>query len=240
MKQLDSIIQNLGLTNIDRGDPRTSRFGPRQVPDIHSQIHVSGQHSTQYHFSAQPHSRPDALFGYPNGCSCLEIALGSCSPEAVAQTPCWIATPRWPVGSREIARESIRRLCWSATTLAAGHVSYAAVSNTSPMNLFLANPANVSSMLASSSIASSDVEDFFSMRFSSPERVSHRRPCRVPISPPKTRYGHSTIEHFYYGTVACKFIKIRILPSTRGGNSVFTLGRKQKHSNELWKATRAI
>jgi len=145
---LDSIIRYLALTFVDADDPHTTTFAPCTVPAVHSNTlgrHLHGRNLTLSH-----HSRPAPSSGHPDilanplrGCACANSTLAS--SWSLEHTPLWAATPAWDSASSrgEIRKESCRRLCWTAMNLAAAHVAHSVVSKIGPLNLFVANPANV-------------------------------------------------------------------------------------------------
>ncbi|KDQ25577.1 hypothetical protein PLEOSDRAFT_1044583 [Pleurotus ostreatus PC15] len=110
MVYLDSLIRSLALTKVDAGDPGTSYFEPGAVP----------------HAVAQTLTYTDAPIDRVEGCSCNSYTLATRWPASMEHVPLWAYTPAWDESWDEgqIRRESCRRLCWSAMTLAAGFISY--------------------------------------------------------------------------------------------------------------------
>jgi hypothetical protein len=150
MRMLDSIIRGLSLTFVDVDNPQASVFPPGSVPAVEqdtlvqsSQATVSAYSHTSavYPYSVPPTS-PTLTAG---GCSCQSLTLGQHSPTSLEHTPLWAPTPAWDESwtKAEIRKESCRRLCWSAISLAAGHVSYAMANHSHGLELFIADPANV-------------------------------------------------------------------------------------------------
>jgi len=143
---LDSIIRSLSLTSVDFNDPQASVFTPGEVPSIGT---TSAKQWSQPSTAIPGHSFP-----YPtsastsigtSGCSCATLTLGKHWPSSLEHTPMWTSTPAWDPSwtEAEVRKESCRRLCWSAISLAAGHVSYAMASHSHGLDLFIADPANV-------------------------------------------------------------------------------------------------
>lgn len=136
---LDAIIRSMSLTFVDVNDPEASTFQPRSVPAVSTRF---GSHVDHVGSPLGPYSS-----SHPNpietGCSCASLTLGQHWPAAHEHVPMWRATPAWNAdwSEAEIRKESCRRLCWSAMTLAAGYVSYATAG--SPQ-LWISDPANVS------------------------------------------------------------------------------------------------
>ena len=152
MMMLDSIIRSLSLTLVDADDPSTSRFPSGSVPTIRTQ---KFQPSTA-RFSDQPPVRilrDTSSAQHPsltriNGeddCLCNSMTLRECWPMSREHAPLWGATPAWNKdwSEGEIRKESCRRLCWSSSILAAGHVSYTMAHRSKGLDLFISNPANV-------------------------------------------------------------------------------------------------
>ncbi|KAF9071182.1 hypothetical protein BDP27DRAFT_1219488 [Rhodocollybia butyracea] len=146
---LDSIIRCLALTYVDADDPDTSVFPAGQVPRIDSSASSNRDPSYLSHLDPSYHSPSSSPSdsGTPGttGCNCLGLTLGEHWPSSLEHTPMWATTPAWDPSwsASEIRKESSRRLCWSAISLAAGHVSYATASQTHIPQLFLADPSNV-------------------------------------------------------------------------------------------------
>jgi hypothetical protein len=179
MMMLDSIIRSLSLTLVDADDPSTSVFPRRSVPTVRSQ---KFQPST-----AQPPIRilrdtssaqhPSLTRSNDEGnCSCNSMTLGECWPTSREHTPLWGATPAWNEGwsEGEIRKESCRRLCWSSSILAAGHVSYTMAHRSKGLDLFISNPANVRYSLHM-------VTSFLRFFFLVCSPIFRRIHCQIPI-----------------------------------------------------------
>ncbi|KAJ3785251.1 hypothetical protein GGU10DRAFT_269626 [Lentinula aff. detonsa] len=145
---LDSIIRCLSLTVLDADDPEASVFAAGQVPRVntHSRWSPVDQHnmSTQHSENAPTSA----------GCSCLSRTLGKYWPQSLEHAPMWATTAAWnPVWSEgEIRKESSRRLCWAAISLAAGHVSYASANDSHIPDLYIADPSNFALLFSGESI----------------------------------------------------------------------------------------
>jgi len=76
---------------------------------------------------------------------------------AFEHTPLWTQTPAWNASwsEAEIRKESCRRLCWSAMTLAAGHSAYSSASRTHGVNLFISDPSNYALLFSGEAVAHS-------------------------------------------------------------------------------------
>jgi hypothetical protein len=249
MIYLDHVIQSLALTSVDHSDLRVSRFAPRSVPSVYP------GHPGQYHrnYSRGQPSQPPPFrhdFGHPPyehigydipppGCSCKDWTLGSCSPSTLSKTPLWVSTPAWNSTSEvEIRKESCRRLCWSTMNLATGHVFYSSASKTRSLDLFVANPANVSGfssvqILLHQCIGGNFVPIFSSMPSFSPENLSHTTLTRIRPCPRRTRYGDCMIVRSYYGTAACRCFGTKQLATSRSQTLVsmlcWRLVRSRRH-----------
>lgn len=148
---LDSIIRCLSLTVVDADDPNTTVFATGQVPGIgapsspSSWTSVDNSHS--YFSQVEPayHSPASSGAHTSSGCNCVALTLGEHWPTSLEHTPMWATTPRWdPSWSpADIRKESCRRLCWAAISLAAGHVSYATANGSHIPELFISDPGNV-------------------------------------------------------------------------------------------------
>lgn len=161
MLYLDSLIRSLALTKVDAGDPGTSFFEPGAVPHAVAQtltyndapvpayntmdnpLFVPSQRSVVPVNPFVRHAEIDRV----EGCSCNSYTLATRWPASMEYVPLWAYTPAWDESWDEgqIRRESCRRLCWSAMTLAAGFISYMTAHKVAPLDLFIADPANVSS-----------------------------------------------------------------------------------------------
>ncbi|KAK7469383.1 hypothetical protein VKT23_003858 [Stygiomarasmius scandens] len=152
---LDSIIRSLSLTSVDFNDPQASVFTPGEVPAIGT---TSAKQWSQPSTAIPGHSFP-----YPtsastsigtSGCSCATLTLGKHWPSSLEYAPMWTSTPAWDPSwtEAEVRKESCRRLCWSAISLAAGHVSYAMASHSHGLDLFIADPANFTLLFSGESI----------------------------------------------------------------------------------------
>ncbi|KAE9405655.1 hypothetical protein BT96DRAFT_915878 [Gymnopus androsaceus JB14] len=160
---LDSIIRCLALTVVDADDPNTSVFGSGQVPRI-GEPPSSGWTATNGHhayFSDVEHVYHTPVSSTTDTgssrCSCASLTLGEHWPTSLDHTPLWATTPRWdPTWSPgDIRKESSRRLCWSAISLAAGHLSYAAASQSHMPELFISDPGNYALLFSGESICRS-------------------------------------------------------------------------------------
>jgi hypothetical protein len=155
MLMLDSIIRSLSLTLVDADDPSASMFSPGTVPV------VSSPKPRAAWSPEQPPTSPDVHFGADghvaalptqshriadNGCNCHRFTLGEHWPSGNDYAPMWGSTPAWDEAWSEgdIRKESCRRLCWSSMILAAGHISYTTAHGSQGLDLFIADPANVS------------------------------------------------------------------------------------------------
>jgi len=148
MVMLDSIIRSLSLTLVDADDPNATMFSPGTVPVVTPKRTVW--------FPDEPLSR-DSPDRNENGCSCHQITLGEKWRSAAEHAPLWGATPAWDDSwtEGEIRKESCRRLCWSAMTLAAGHISYTTAHRSQCLDLFISDPANYAILFSGESVASS-------------------------------------------------------------------------------------
>jgi hypothetical protein len=211
MKFLDSIICGLHLLHVDNEDPYLSRYLPRSVPAIeYAQRHEPFRTNHQS-FDANGTRGPgnsgqilqqDFCQEATVGCNCLSLTLGSKEPSSVNFTPLWSTTPAWSsTNEGEIRKESIRRLCWSSIIVAAGHVSYSTVAFMQPVQLAIANPANVSFdrccriryLIKCSS----------SLLYYLPENRLLAQVLRhLILTHQKRLYGLCMIVHSYFGTVA--------------------------------------
>uniref|UniRef100_A0A0W0FU75 Zn(2)-C6 fungal-type domain-containing protein n=2 Tax=Moniliophthora roreri TaxID=221103 RepID=A0A0W0FU75_MONRR len=158
MRMLDSTIRSLALTFMDRDNPQASVFNPDDVPVVARRptpnfLSNSADYGYHHRHSYPPSS--DSLNG-PSGCSCQSVTLANHWPSSLEHAPLWAQTPAWnPDWSEaEIKKESCRRLCWSASSLAAGHVSYAVASRTNRPELFIADPANYALLFSGESVTS--------------------------------------------------------------------------------------
>ncbi|KAL4267571.1 Zn(2)-C6 fungal-type domain-containing protein [Pleurotus pulmonarius] len=158
MVYLDSLIRSLALTTVDAGDPGTSCFEPGAVPHAVAQppafndvpvppyntvgnpLFVPSQRSIVPVNPFVRHAEADRV----EGCSCNSYTLATRWPASMEHVPLWAYTPAWDESWDEgqIRRESCRRLCWSAMTLAAGFISYMTAHKVAPLDLFIADPAN--------------------------------------------------------------------------------------------------
>ncbi|KAI0319632.1 hypothetical protein OF83DRAFT_1054671 [Amylostereum chailletii] len=165
---LDGILRTLALTYLDVDNPQASGYARHAVPSVSpiqpaysstqnyygtgvnnppaqshhpfSQMTFSPAHTLAHHpLTSDAHARPPAT-----ECGCDSLSLGRVHPDAAEQTPLWVATPAWNYEWTEgdIRKEECRRLCWSATMLAAGYSSYFAAIGGKPLDLFIIDPAN--------------------------------------------------------------------------------------------------
>jgi len=139
---LDNIIRSMHLTHVDDDNPGTTHFSPSSAPAlVESPVSDSGMSDaySQYNTVREGHPRAQS------GCSCANMTLARHWPEASDHCPNWLATAAWSDtwNEAEIRRESCRRLCWSAVTLAAGHSSYARATKNKGLYLYITDPSNV-------------------------------------------------------------------------------------------------
>jgi hypothetical protein len=157
MVMLDSIIRSLSLTLVDADDPSASMFSPGTVPVVSSPKARAAWFPKQQPLATSP----DVQFGADGhvaalptqshrvadkGCNCRRFTLGEHCPSANDYAPMWNSTPAWDEtwSEGDIRKESCRRLCWSSMILAAGHISYTTAHRSQGLDLFIADPANVS------------------------------------------------------------------------------------------------
>ena len=213
---LDSIIRSLSLTLVDADDPSTSRFPSGSVPTIRTQ---KFQPSTA-RFSDQPpvrilrdtSSAQHPSFTRINGeddCLCNSMTLRECWPMSREHAPLWGATPAWNKdwSEGEIRKESCRRLCWSSSILAAGHVSYTMAHRSKGLDLFISNPANVRYPFHMVTL-------FFTFFFFSMLSCFPVNPLPDPhrplfLAPQKIRFGRCTTDVFCCGMHAFTHVLIR-------------------------------
>ncbi|KAL0961295.1 hypothetical protein HGRIS_006254 [Hohenbuehelia grisea] len=182
MTYLDSLIRGLALTSVDVDDPQTSMFSHGTVPHAADQRNsvllpnFDARRTTQSlregMYAVHPHQYPPSTaelgvgiginahtnVGSPDvGCSCASHTLMKRMPGTAEHVPLWASTPAWNDSwtTAEIRKESCRRLCWSAMTLAAGHISYTTANKSYQLDLFIANPANYALLFSGESIMSS-------------------------------------------------------------------------------------
>ncbi|CAK5284071.1 unnamed protein product [Mycena citricolor] len=143
MLMLDRIIHMMSLTILDLGDPHTSVFSPNSVPSV-------------VRANEDPYSRALSR-PVSTGCNCRSMTLKEQWPQAAEHTPLWIDTPAWNTSfsEAEITRESCRRLCWSAMTLAAGHSAYSSATSSHITNLFISDPANYALLFSGAAVTHS-------------------------------------------------------------------------------------
>jgi len=148
MVMLDSIIRGLSLTLVDADDPNATSFSPGTVPVVdHTPKPAVWLPEPIARVSPEridPHSASGS--STDAGCSCFQLTLGEHWPVASDHAPMWGSTPAWDQSwsEAEIRKESCRRLCWSAMVLAAGHISYTMAARSQGLELFISDPANVS------------------------------------------------------------------------------------------------
>lgn len=160
---LDSIIRSLSLTLVDADDPSATLFLPGTVPvvpvrdqqragwfgfqPLTNSHQMSQNPELWYTATSSPvdHSRSPTI-----GCSCTSLTLKENWSLTAEHAPMWASTPAWnnSWSEGEIRKESIRRLCWSAMVVAAGHISYTTAHRSHNPDLFVADPANVSSRIS--------------------------------------------------------------------------------------------
>lgn len=158
---LDSYIRSLSLTFVDADDPQTSHFTPGAVPSVAQKLSGQAYHTpytsaseSQYlhhdHHSSSPPSSPTE-------CVCTSLSLEVHYPETLEHAPLWAHTPAWNShwSEGDIRRESCRRLCWSALSLAAGHIAYANANNHRGPDLFISDPSNYALLFSGESITRS-------------------------------------------------------------------------------------
>jgi hypothetical protein len=166
MTMLDQIIQALELTTIDSNEPGATVFPPREVPQVHPETTPAQRTSWPSQSTGNPEAplsdpatAPKSHGGHPRhhesspesairmeSCNCAAMSLGQQWNSAFEFTPEWLSTPAWDENwtEGEINKESCRRLCWSAVSLAAGHSSYTTAYKAYHLNLFITDPAHVS------------------------------------------------------------------------------------------------
>ncbi len=146
IQMLDSIIRSLSLTVVDADDPDTSVFVAGEVPRVPATSNRWSPTSAFFSSRIEPSYRAPSSSPGGTGCNCNSLTLGKHWPSSLEHTPLWATTPAWdPAWSEaDIRKESSRRLCWAAISLAAGHVSYAFANNHLTPDLFIADPGNVS------------------------------------------------------------------------------------------------
>ncbi|KAJ3566110.1 hypothetical protein NP233_g7198 [Leucocoprinus birnbaumii] len=165
---LDSIIRSLSLTLVDADDPTATMFLPGTVPIVAQNQQESSWFGYQPLYNSYPATQQMDSYYIPSpspgrhsvsdtGCSCRALTLVGHWPSASEHAPMWSLTPAWNAtwSDREIRKESIRRLCWSAMVTAAGHISYTTANRTHAPNLFIADPANYALLFSGESIARS-------------------------------------------------------------------------------------
>lgn len=149
---LDSLIRGLSLTLLDVDDTDTPLFPARSVPSVPPKVTpwlCNDSDPAGSNFRSMPNHSTSFISATstPNiGCSCKALTLAANWPLTDEHVPLWGPTPTWHAtwNAGEIKKESCRRLCWSSMTLAAGYVSYMSANREKPVDLFIANPANVS------------------------------------------------------------------------------------------------
>jgi hypothetical protein len=150
MVMLDSIIRVLSLTSLDAADPAVTTYAtPAPLPPGPGGPVVQAELQRAHYGAHEAHvSNPGSVTRAHRleGCSCQSFSLGVRSPLAREQTPLWLSAPAWSDdwSEGEVRKESCRRLCWSALSLAAGHTSYASAITGNGLDLAITNPANVS------------------------------------------------------------------------------------------------
>ncbi|KAL0581163.1 hypothetical protein V5O48_000853 [Marasmius crinis-equi] len=144
---VDAIIRTLALTDVDRNDPQTSVFRFGDVPAV-DQTPLSATSECGYP------AMPNGSYFTSNGCSCQSVTLGAHWPQSLEHVPLWAQTPAWDPNwsEAEIKKESCRRLCWSASSLAAGHVSYAVATKSNQPDLFIGDPSNYALLFSGESV----------------------------------------------------------------------------------------
>ncbi|KAJ8520701.1 hypothetical protein ONZ45_g2523 [Pleurotus djamor] len=137
-------------------DPFTSVSPTAQYPyrPQRPQQQQQQQQQQQAVFYAQPphHQAPAPIPDIQ--CDCNKHILSACWAESMEHVPLWAYTPAWDNNWDEgqIMRESGRRLCWSAMTLAAGHMSYTTANKLRTLDLFITDPANYAILFNGESI----------------------------------------------------------------------------------------
>lgn len=127
IKLMDAIIQTFQLLSMDVHDPRTSIFVEGVVPSPDALVTVTA--------SSPPSLRPpDVDSDIPE--------TGDAS--AIRR---WAPSPYWPVewSFATIAQDECRRMCWTASTLAASCLTWQHTIGEAPAKLYLGAPENVSS-----------------------------------------------------------------------------------------------
>ena len=131
---LDSIVRSVSLTTLDADDPMVSMFQSNCVPSI----------DTQSSYALVPNGRSQNL---PVCCSCPEGQIsGDGRDGSISRTPSY----SWDVthGDDEVRKEHLRRLCWSALGVVTSHSFQCMSFGTRPPDLFMSDPANVSSFVS--------------------------------------------------------------------------------------------
>ncbi|KAH6912789.1 hypothetical protein BKA70DRAFT_1097562 [Coprinopsis sp. MPI-PUGE-AT-0042] len=168
---LDAIIRSLSLTFVDADDPDTSLFPPGSVPVVANTTrtlqHTERQQGPWFpepviaSFNAGPSYPTEppepSVVEESAGCNCQSMTLGEHWPYVVDHAPMWGNTPAWDGswGEGDMRKESIRRLCWSSTILAANHNSYTMAHRSQSLDLFIADPANYALLFSGESLARS-------------------------------------------------------------------------------------
>ncbi|KAF9049535.1 hypothetical protein BDZ89DRAFT_1154415 [Hymenopellis radicata] len=157
LSMLDAYIRSLSLTLVDADNPRATQFTPGSVPVVADRLPNLVLAANQPVLIGR-HAYPAYPSSSPAKCHCMSLSLAANSPESVEHAPMWAHTPAWDPSWTEgdIRKESCRRLCWSALTLAAGHVAYASSHHLAGPDLFLADPSNYALLFSGESITTPD------------------------------------------------------------------------------------
>lgn len=131
---LDHIVRALGLTFLDNNEPQVSVFSPNTVPVAHKRTYDGMSKSALR--SPRASSRK---------CSCIPVPPNA-SIAADHFSSSWSYAPPWDPAwnAEEMHREACRRLCWSALNLVASYTSHCIAFRKEPTDLYLTDPANVS------------------------------------------------------------------------------------------------
>lgn len=132
---LDHIVRALGLTFLDNNEHEVSVFTPNAVPVAHKRPY-DGMSKDELR-SPRTTSRKCACIA-PNA----SIPLDHFSSWSYA--PPW--DPTW--NTDQMNREACRRLCWSALNLVASYTSHCIAFRKEPTDLYLTDPANVSTLVS--------------------------------------------------------------------------------------------
>ncbi len=130
LKQMDAIMQMFCLFAIDVTDERVSIYLPNQVPKLSID-------------SATGDSMPDGILS-------PEIEKTVLAPEDQSsrhQAAMWSPVPKWPAHWTEsdMRKDESRRVAWTASSVVAAFSAWSLAMGTPPLDLYSAQPENVSS-----------------------------------------------------------------------------------------------